>query len=98
MTTSTDRSHASHATGPDAETLRDDLSAMAEIVRKEVRREVERVREAAGDLVDRGREKADEMRESVSERVRERPLTSLLIAGGIGLLLGMYAARRRGDD
>jgi len=92
MSTAGNRSGA-----PGDSTLQDDLSGMADTVRKEVRRELDRVREAAGEMVDRGRESVERVRENVSDRVRERPLTSVLIAGGIGMLLGMLAARRRGD-
>jgi ElaB/YqjD/DUF883 family membrane-anchored ribosome-binding protein len=94
MTSSGNRSGTS-ASGES--TLQDDLSGMADTVRAEVRRELERVREAAGEMVDRGRESVERVRENVSDRVRERPLTSVLIAGGIGVLLGMLAARRRND-
>ena len=92
MTTSSNRSGAA-----DESTLKDDLSAVADSARKDVRRELERVREKAGEMMDRGRESVERVRESVSDRVRERPLTSVLVAGGIGLLLGMLVARRRGD-
>ena len=81
----------------DEGTLHDDLSAMADIVRREVKREMGRLRSAAGDMVERGRETAERAREGLSERIRERPLTSVLIAGGLGLLRGARATRRRGE-
>ena len=88
---------ASNRSGAEESTLKDDLAGVAESARKDVRRELERVREKAGEMMDRGRESVERVRESVSDRVRERPLTSVLVAGGIGLLLGMLVARRRGD-
>ena len=93
MTSASNRS----GTAGDESTLKDELSGMADTARKEVRRELERVREKAGEMMDRGRESVERVRESVSDRVRERPLTSVLVAGGIGLLLGMLVARRRGE-
>ena len=93
----TSASNRSGASAQDEGTLQEALSGTADSVRKEVRREIERVREAAGEMVDRGRESVERVRENVSDRVRERPLTSVLIAGGIGVLLGMLVARRRSD-
>ena len=89
MTTASNRSH-----GADPETLQDSLSGMADVVRKEVQRELGAAREAAGDMLERGREKAEELREGVSDRIRERPLTSVLVATGVGVLIGVLLARR----
>lgn len=51
---------------------------------------VERGRE----YIDRGRERAHELRESVESRVHAQPGKSLLIAAGIGFLIGLLFKRR----
>lgn len=105
MSTSGNRSGAR----PQGEgTLQDSLAAVGEAAsaaasdvvergRAAASEAVERGRAAASDMVDRGRETVDRAREKLSDRVRDRPLTSVLVAGGIGLLLGMLIARRRGE-
>lgn len=65
-----------------AEEAREGLASMASSVRDEIRRNVENVRE-------RGRGVVDE----VETRIEQRPLTSLLIAFGAGLLLGKLLDR-----
>jgi len=55
----------------------------------------ERVRERAEEIVEDAREAIDNFRESLREKVSARPVTSLLVAGGIGLLVGLLIARRR---
>jgi len=105
MSTSGNRSGAR---AQDEGTLQDSLSAAAQAAKDAASDVVERGRAAASDLVDRGRaaasdmvdrgrESVDHARERLSDRVRERPLTSVLVAGGIGLLVGMLIARRRGE-
>jgi ElaB/YqjD/DUF883 family membrane-anchored ribosome-binding protein len=90
-TTNDSRAHRRH----DAGDLHETVSAIAELVRREVRREIGQVREKAGEVVEKGRRKAREAREGMAERIRERPLTSLAIAGSVGLLIGLLARRRR---
>ena len=51
--------------------------------------------ETATIVFDKGREKARDLKQSVEERVQERPLTSLLAATGLGLLIGVIYGRRR---
>lgn len=61
--------------------------------------------QVAGSWMDRGRDQAmyaaDEIKgrfqdsmETVEDWVKERPLTSVLIAAGIGLMLGKLSSRR----
>ncbi|HEX5011093.1 MAG TPA: DUF883 C-terminal domain-containing protein [Planctomycetota bacterium] len=105
MSTSANRSGAR---AQDEGTLQESLSAVSEAAKAAASDVVERGRAvasdmvdrgraAASDMVDRGRESVDRAREGLSDRVRDRPLTSVLVAGGIGLLVGMLIARRRGE-
>jgi len=46
-------------------------------------------------LYEKGKGKAVEWQDGVERYVREKPLQSMLIAGGTGLLLGLLIGRRR---
>jgi ElaB/YqjD/DUF883 family membrane-anchored ribosome-binding protein len=53
------------------------------------------LRETAADCVKQGRKKARSLERSVERRIEDRPLTSLLAAAGLGLLVGMICTRRK---
>lgn len=53
------------------------------------------LREKAADCLTQGRKKARKLERSVERRIERRPLSSLLAAAGLGLLIGVLAARRR---
>ena len=55
---------------------------------------VDAVRETAHEFIDQGRAKAQELTESMEDRVREQPVKSVLIAAGIGFVLGLFFLRR----
>lgn len=48
----------------------------------------------AGDYAERGREAAADLAHVVERQIRQRPLGSVLIAGGLGFLLGWISTRR----
>jgi ElaB/YqjD/DUF883 family membrane-anchored ribosome-binding protein len=50
-------------------------------------------REKAQEYYEQGRQKAMEMEQNLEEYVREQPLKSVMIAAGIGLLLGILWRR-----
>jgi ElaB/YqjD/DUF883 family membrane-anchored ribosome-binding protein len=74
--------------------MNESLSAIGEIVRAEVRRELDVLRERAGELVEEGKRKARAVKDDVGLRVSERPFTALLVAGGVGLLIGLMMRRK----
>jgi ElaB/YqjD/DUF883 family membrane-anchored ribosome-binding protein len=53
------------------------------------------LRETAADCVKQGRKKARSLNRSMERRIEDRPLTSLLAAAGLGLLVGIFCARRK---
>jgi ElaB/YqjD/DUF883 family membrane-anchored ribosome-binding protein len=55
---------------------------------------VDAVRETAQEFIDQGRAKAQELTESMEDRVREQPVKSVLIAAGVGFVLGLFFLRR----
>jgi ElaB/YqjD/DUF883 family membrane-anchored ribosome-binding protein len=58
------------------------------------REQYEGLRDHASHYVEKGKQKAHEWQEGVEEYVYEKPLRSLLIAAGAGLLLGLWLRRR----
>jgi ElaB/YqjD/DUF883 family membrane-anchored ribosome-binding protein len=54
----------------------------------------EDVRDSMVGYYEQGRDKAIELEHSLENRVRERPLSSLLVATGLGFLIGMLWMRK----
>jgi ElaB/YqjD/DUF883 family membrane-anchored ribosome-binding protein len=59
-----------------------------------VRTGVNNLRESAVDYLDQGRATAQNMEEVVEKRIANRPLQSILIALGLGFLIGLFCTRR----
>ena len=55
---------------------------------------VDAFRQTANDFLDEGRTKVRKVGESVQGKVQEQPVTSMLIAAGVGFLVGVLFARR----
>ena len=51
-------------------------------------------RDSAGHYLQEGRDRALEVERAVEKRIRHQPLQSLLIASGVGFLLGVLFVRR----
>jgi ElaB/YqjD/DUF883 family membrane-anchored ribosome-binding protein len=82
----------------------EDVRRGAERASTEIRRGAERARETYGEVAqnagqsfERVRSEAGNLSREVSLFVRDNPGKSVLIAAGVGFLLGLIA-RRRGDD
>ena len=82
----------------------DDVRRGAERASAEIRRGAERARESYQDVADNARRGYDKVRTDAGELtrevgfyVRDNPGKALLIAAGVGFLLGLMA-RGRGDD
>jgi ElaB/YqjD/DUF883 family membrane-anchored ribosome-binding protein len=50
--------------------------------------------EIASDYYQQGREQVLALEQAVEAQIRDKPIQSLLIAGGVGLLLGFLCRRR----
>jgi len=62
--------------------------------REKAQQVMSQVRERASAYYSQGREKAADYTHRVEDMVREQPMKSVLIAAGVGLLLGMLLRRR----
>jgi ElaB/YqjD/DUF883 family membrane-anchored ribosome-binding protein len=54
----------------------------------------QQIQDRARELVEDGREALENVGTKVRGQVRERPLTSLIVAGSIGLLIGLLVGRK----
>jgi ElaB/YqjD/DUF883 family membrane-anchored ribosome-binding protein len=87
-----DNSAQGSATGA-AEQVRSQVSEVAGQVRDAAREKFEHLRDGAADYYEQGREKAQEWQHGVEQYVQEQPIKALLIAAGVGVLLGILWKR-----
>jgi ElaB/YqjD/DUF883 family membrane-anchored ribosome-binding protein len=87
-------STASERLGAQAKTVSKDIKEMGDIVRDAAQEKLGEVRENATEIYEQGRDKIYGVGGSFENYVRERPLKSVLIAAGIGLLFGRFWMRR----
>ncbi len=62
-------------------------------VRDAAQEKFQNLRETAGEYYEEGRERAMKWEHNVEDYVREQPIKSLLLAAGVGLLLGVFWRR-----
>lgn len=74
--------------GKQAREVTKDLREMGNIARDAVQEKVAQVREDASEYYDQGLDNVRDVARSVEQFLRERPFQSVLIAAGIGWLLG----------
>jgi ElaB/YqjD/DUF883 family membrane-anchored ribosome-binding protein len=72
----------------------EDVRAMGGQVGKAAREQYENLRSKASDYVDQGREKAEEWEDSVESYIKAKPVQALLMAAGVGVILGLLWRRR----
>lgn len=62
-------------------------------VRDQATQQYDQLRQQAGDYYEQGRQRAMEMEQSLEQYVQEKPIQALLMAAGVGLLLGILWKR-----
>lgn len=77
------------------EQLREQASAVKEDLRKLGRITREAAKDVAGEYADEGKKKYEDLEDRAVTYIREKPLQSVLIAAGAGLLLGYLFSSRR---
>ena len=75
-------------------TVRPDHQKLSSAVRDTAKETVEQLRAGAADSAREGRDKVQQVERSFAQYVREQPLKSILIAAGVGLVLGRFWLRR----
>jgi ElaB/YqjD/DUF883 family membrane-anchored ribosome-binding protein len=68
-------------------------SEVTEQARQAASEQFNRMRQTASEYYEQGRQKASEWEGQLESYVREQPVKSLLIAAGVGMLLGMVWRR-----
>ncbi|MSR60717.1 MAG: DUF883 family protein [Planctomycetaceae bacterium] len=71
-----------------------DVQEMGGIARDAAQEKFGQMQENASELCDQGRDKVRQAARSLEQYIAEQPLASVLIAGGVGLLLGRFWMRR----
>jgi len=74
--------------------VKKDLQEMGGTVRDAAQEKLEQVGEKASEYCEQGREKVHGVACACEQFIRERPLRSVLMAAGIGWLLGSFWKRR----
>jgi ElaB/YqjD/DUF883 family membrane-anchored ribosome-binding protein len=72
-----------------------DVLEMGGAVRDVAQEQFDHMRDRASGYVKQGREKVGEWEDVLESYIQEKPLRSLLLAAGAGLLLGLLWRRRR---
>ena len=95
MTTNSHTKRAARDTVADrASAITKDFHEVGDAAKRIATDSVEALRETANQYLDQGRSRARELGDSVQTRVQEKPVKSLLIAAGLGFLLGALWIRR----
>ncbi len=74
--------------------LSNDVKELGRMTKDALADKVDLAKSAAKDAVDAGREKAVGYRDQLADATREKPMKSLLIAAGVGAVLGLILRRR----
>lgn len=74
--------------------LGDDVKELARLTRNALGQKVEAARHATSAAFARGRDSAKHYGERLGDLTRENPLKSVLVAAGVGALLGLILGRR----
>jgi ElaB/YqjD/DUF883 family membrane-anchored ribosome-binding protein len=78
-----------------AAVLSHDVQELGKITKEIAGDTVNLFRENAADYYDEGMKKAQKLEKGLEHRIQENPLQSLLIAAGVGLIMGMFWNHRR---
>jgi len=107
MTTLADRTQSGGPTAPtlesgaaskrfveQAQKTVQDVQAMGGMAKDMAQEKLDHLRASASEYKEQGRDKVHEVERTIEEYIRERPVKSVLIAAGVGLLFGRFWMRR----
>jgi ElaB/YqjD/DUF883 family membrane-anchored ribosome-binding protein len=87
------RGQQSGGIGRSASDVQQNIREMGGQIKEAATEKYGELRDTAQEYYQQGRERAMEWEQGLEEYVREKPLQSLLIAAGVGMLLGMIWKR-----
>lgn len=76
-----------------AQQVQENLRNLGSQVRDQANQQYGQLRDQATQYYEQGRQRATEMEQSLEQYVHEKPIQSLLIAAGVGMLLGVLWKR-----
>lgn len=76
-----------------ANQVKENLRDLGGQVRTAATEQYDQLRQQATDYYEQGRARAEEFEQSLEQYVQEKPIQSLLIAAGVGMLLGVLWKR-----
>jgi ElaB/YqjD/DUF883 family membrane-anchored ribosome-binding protein len=76
-----------------AQQVQDNLRNLGGQVRDQATQQYDQMRDQATQYYEQGRQRATEMEQSLEQYVHEKPIQSLLMAAGVGMLLGVLWKR-----
>jgi ElaB/YqjD/DUF883 family membrane-anchored ribosome-binding protein len=79
--------------GETASQVGENLRNLGSQVRDQATQQYDQLRQQAGDYYEQGRQRAMEYEQSLEQYVHEKPIQSLMIAAGVGMLLGILWKR-----
>jgi ElaB/YqjD/DUF883 family membrane-anchored ribosome-binding protein len=74
--------------------IKSSLQEMGSSAKQMAQEQFEGVRDTMTGYYEQGRDRAMELEQSLEMRVREKPLSSILVATGLGFLIGMLWMRK----
>ena len=72
-----------------------DSTRRAHLDKESVRDAVHGAADAARDAYESAKNRATELEDTLEKAIRKHPIRSILVAGGVGLVLGLILTRRR---
>ncbi len=74
--------------------IKQSLADMGSAAKQVAQEQYEGVRDTVSTYYDQGRERAMEFEQSLERRIQDRPISSVLVATGIGFLIGLVWMRK----
>jgi ElaB/YqjD/DUF883 family membrane-anchored ribosome-binding protein len=75
--------------------VREDLQQLGSDLQGAAKKQLKDLGGRAADYYERGKERVSDYEERFESSIRERPVRAVLIAVGVGALLGLFLFRRR---
>lgn len=75
------------------QTVTEDLKELGSRASEMAQEKLEQMRAGADEWAEEGRERVEEMEQSVERYIAEHPIKSMLIAAGVGLIVGRVLLR-----